>query len=143
MTTEYRYYCAACDHVEYTTILEAEHHCPWCTRISERIESAGTDAGCAPAPGSAFLQYLLKRAETKAAMSAYNHAAAALDNAQIRERLAEIESQYEPLDSLMRKPLSERDRLCAAAFYVVVGRLPNSPGERPTERTNHEEEGQK
>jgi hypothetical protein len=47
-----------------------------------------------------------------------------LENRQIKERLAEILSQSEPLDKLISTVMPERDRLYAAAFYVVVGRIP-------------------
>ena len=46
------------------------------------------------------------------------------NNAEIHERLAEIKSQHEPMNSLLDAAMSERDRLYAAAFYVVVGRMP-------------------
>jgi hypothetical protein len=72
-----------------------------------------------------FQAYLLAQQETKTAYELYNYASAALENAKIKERLAEIKSQHEPLASLIDKPLSERDRLLHAAFYVVVGRFPD------------------
>jgi hypothetical protein len=75
-------------------------------------------------PETAFLRYTLAQAERKVAYERYNYAGAALENAQVRERLAEIRSQHEPLASLLERPMSERDRLYAAAFYVVVGRMP-------------------
>jgi hypothetical protein len=71
-----------------------------------------------------FSGYMLAQAERKAAYERYNHAASALELASIKERLAEIKSQHEPLASLIDKKLSERDRLYAAAYLVVVGRLP-------------------
>ena len=77
--------------------------------------------------GNEFLDYMLQQARKETAFARYNHASVALENAQIKERLAEIRSQHEPLASLSNQPLSERDRLYAAAFYVVVGRLPNKP----------------
>ena len=73
---------------------------------------------------SNFQNYLLQQERKNAAYQRYNYASVALENAQIKERLAEIKSQHEPLASLLEKPLSERDRLYAAAFYVVVGRKP-------------------
>lgn len=72
----------------------------------------------------AFSQYMCAQAEKRVAQERYNYASAALENAQIKERLAEIRSQSEPLDGLIGRSLSERDRLYAAAFYVVVGRFP-------------------
>jgi hypothetical protein len=73
-----------------------------------------------------FGNYMKAQAEQRAAYERYNYAGAALENAQIKERLAEIKSQHEPLAGLLAQPLSERDRLYAAAFYVVVGRMPNA-----------------
>lgn len=71
--------------------------------------------------------YFLQQSYRDAAYQKYNYAGAVLKNAQIDERLAEIKSQGEPLDSLITEPMSERDRLYAAAFYVVVGRMPERP----------------
>jgi hypothetical protein len=73
-----------------------------------------------------FQNYITAQAEKRAAYERYNYAGVALENAQIKERLAEIKSQHEPLAGLLAQPSSERDRLYAAAFYVVVGRMPNS-----------------
>jgi flagellar biosynthesis/type III secretory pathway protein FliH len=79
---------------------------------------------------SDFLKYQLAKAEEKAQRWHYEAAAALLENAGVRERLAEIRSQHEPLASLLTEAMSERDRLYAAAFYVVLGRLPKSETER-------------
>ena len=68
--------------------------------------------------------YFQRQAETRAAKAQYDAASAQLTNAQIRERLAEIKSQYDPLNALMYEKMSERERLYAAAYYVVVGRMP-------------------
>ena len=68
--------------------------------------------------------YFTAQEKKKAAYQQYNYAGAHLENCQIFERLAEIKSQHDPLASLLEKPMSERDRLYAAAFYVVVGRMP-------------------
>ena len=76
-----------------------------------------------------FGNYMKAQAEKRAAYERYNYAGAALENAQIKERLAEIKSQHEPLAGLLAQPLGERDRLYAAAFYVVVGRMPNVKAE--------------
>lgn len=72
---------------------------------------------------SDFLQYMKAQADSRAAMAEYNAASRALELAKIRERLAQIKSQHEPLHSLLDARLSERDRLYEAAFYVVTGRL--------------------
>lgn len=75
---------------------------------------------------------MLAKAEKERAYERYNYASSALDNAKIRERLAEIKSQHEPLASLLSEQRSERDRLYAAAFYVVVGRMPTASPSTPT-----------
>ena len=73
---------------------------------------------------SKLLSYFCKTAKREAASRDYSRASVALELAYIRERLAEIKSQHDPLASLLEATLSERDRLYAAAFYVVVGRFP-------------------
>ena len=74
--------------------------------------------------GDEFLYYMKAQADTRAALERLNFASAALENAQIRERLAKIKSQSDPLASLIGQEMKERDRLYAAAFYVVNGRMP-------------------
>lgn len=74
-----------------------------------------------------FLLYTKAQADKKAAYELYNYAGQKLENAQIRERLAEIKSQYEPINSLLDGGGTMRDMLYAIAHYVVVGRLPNKP----------------
>ena len=76
---------------------------------------------------SDYLIYLQRQSETKAAMQQYNYAGANLDRAQIYERLAQIKSQHEPLAGLADAAMTERDRLYAAAHFVVHGRLPSVP----------------
>jgi multidrug efflux pump subunit AcrA (membrane-fusion protein) len=68
--------------------------------------------------------YFQRQAEEKAARAEWEAASARYDNAQIKARLAEIKSQHDPLNTLMSERMSERERLYAAAFYVVVGRMP-------------------
>lgn len=68
--------------------------------------------------------YFEATARKAAAKARYDHASEALNLAGIHERLAEIKSQSEPLESLLKAPMGERERLYAAAFYVVVGRVP-------------------
>ena len=70
------------------------------------------------------MNYALAREAKRAAYEKYNYAAANLENCQIKERLAEIGEQHEPLASLLGNEMTERERLYAAAFYVVVGRMP-------------------
>lgn len=74
-----------------------------------------------------FDKYQKAQADSRAAYERLNYASVALENAHIKERLAKIKSQQEPLAGLMAQKLSERDRLYAAAFYVVIGRFPNDP----------------
>lgn len=69
-------------------------------------------------------QYALAQSRKETAYERYNYASVALNNAQIKERLAEIESQHEPLNQLCQQQMPERDKMYAAAFYVVVGRFP-------------------
>jgi hypothetical protein len=71
-----------------------------------------------------YFKYLMQRAETRAASCNYNHASVALKIAEIEERLAELKSQEEPLRTLMGLQIDEREKLCAAAHYVVCGRIP-------------------
>ena len=61
----------------------------------------------------------------ESAQNLYNYAAQKLENEKMRERLAELKSQHEPLASLMQNTLiRDRELLIAAAHYVVNGRMP-------------------
>jgi hypothetical protein len=71
-----------------------------------------------------FQSYQLAVANKKAAYAEYNYASKKLEHEQIMERLAEIKSQHEPMASLLNENRSERDRLYAIAFFVVLGRFP-------------------
>lgn len=73
---------------------------------------------------SDFGEYMTARSDAKAAYAEYNSASRGLELARINERLAEIKSQHEPLNALLNQKMTERERLHAAAFYVVVGRMP-------------------
>ncbi len=73
---------------------------------------------------SNFSNYMNARTEKESAYNLYNYAGVKLELAQIKERLAEIESQHDPIADLLTKKMSERERLCAIAFYVVIGRFP-------------------
>lgn len=73
---------------------------------------------------SDFGKYMYHQAKKEAAWEARNYASARLELAQIQCRLAEIDSQHEPITSLLDKKMSERDRLYAIAHFVVVGRMP-------------------
>jgi hypothetical protein len=94
--------------------------------MDNKNTDGGADESAHVHDGSAFQDYMRAQAERRAAYERFNYAVSALENAQIKERLSEIKSQHEPLAILLAKPLSERDRLYAAAYYVVMGRLPNS-----------------
>ena len=72
-----------------------------------------------------FEQYQTAKAKADAAYERYNYASAALELARIKERLAEMASQHEPLAVFRYTAMNERDRLYASAHYAVVGRLPN------------------
>lgn len=71
-----------------------------------------------------FAAYLMAQERTKAAFAASGHADVALELARIQERLAEIRSQHEPLATIIESTPSARERAYAAAFWVVVGRMP-------------------
>lgn len=68
-------------------------------------------------------QYSEAQTERKRAYAAYNHASCDLNLAQIKERMAELHSQYEPLNTLTEGNREEREHILQAVFYVVVGRF--------------------
>ena len=72
-----------------------------------------------------FENYMKAQAERRVAYERYCYAGLALENAHIKERLSKIKSEHEPLAGLLAQPLSDRDKLYAAAFYVVMGRIPD------------------
>jgi len=73
---------------------------------------------------SDFGEYILAIAEKKAAYNLYNYASIDLELKDIRERLAEINSQHQPIAELLEnKKLNERQKLYEVAFYVVTGRF--------------------
>ena len=80
------------------------------------------------------MRYETATAYAKVAFAEYNYAASHLENARIRQRLAEMHQQHEPLASLLTRELSERDRLYHAAFWVVVGRFPTEPHREELDR---------
>lgn len=79
---------------------------------------------------SDFGDYQAAKDRREGAFQQYNYASQNLQNAQIHERLAEIKSQHQPLAALIGAEFSDeeyrkiRDKLYAAAFYVVIGRMP-------------------
>jgi len=76
------------------------------------------------------VQYMAARAEKKAASERYNYAGAALELATIKERFAEIYSQADPVEKIKAMDIDERERLCASAYYVMTGRLPEEKGKK-------------
>ena len=68
--------------------------------------------------------YFLAQAKKNTAYEKYNYACAALELALIKERLAEVYSQVEPLSKIDESFPPGRERLAAAAYYVVHGHLP-------------------
>lgn len=63
-----------------------------------------------------------------------NAAQAELQLASIRERLAEIKSQHEPIHSMLKQEgLDPRDMLYKIAHYVVVGWMPKDPAPKETD----------
>ncbi len=73
----------------------------------------------------AFHHYLHMQDKTALARARLEAASAHLELAAIRERLAKLKSQYEPLATLEQAgDLALREKLYAAAFYAVVGRMP-------------------
>lgn len=73
---------------------------------------------------SDYLHYLLTQAETQGAAHALESYSRKRELCMIKERLAEIKSQYEPLHTMSGNNPAVRALMYAAAFYVVVGRWP-------------------
>lgn len=73
---------------------------------------------------SSSLNYACKQAEKREAYAEYNAASRKLELAKIYERLAEIESQYEPLAKLTDDD-EVRHLLIAFAKFVVHGSWPS------------------
>ena len=74
---------------------------------------------------SDFASYMHAQDRKEAAYQQYNYAGTKLENESIKCRLAQIKSQSNPIDSLLLAKLSERERLYAISFYVVIGRFPD------------------
>lgn len=70
--------------------------------------------------------YFAAQTEKRRAYAAYNYAGADLELAEIKERLAEIRSQHEPLAKICGANSALREQMIAVAFYVVVGRWEKS-----------------
>ena len=69
--------------------------------------------------------YQYRQECTRTARAEHQAASYKLELCQVRERLAELKSQHDPLHSMVLKVLhtQSRDDVYAAAFYVVVGRV--------------------
>lgn len=72
-----------------------------------------------------FDKYMLAQEETGRRRAEREAASARLELAKIKERLAEIESQHNPLAERSRDR-EERAKQIDCAFYVVVGRWPRN-----------------
>jgi hypothetical protein len=81
---------------------------------------------------SDYLNFQYHKAKTETARAKVGEAVNRVELAEIKERFAEIKSQHQPLDLIAKSGLSDRGKMYACAFYVVVGRLPdNLKGEIP------------
>ena len=74
---------------------------------------------------AAPFRYSQAQSERKAAYERYNYASAALELATIKERFMELYSQFDPVNKIKDLPLEEREKLCASAYYIMYGRLPD------------------
>lgn len=71
-----------------------------------------------------FSQYMTAQEVSRTAFANYNYAGSQLDNARIKERLAEIRSQHEPINTLSKTiscDVSAREAFDALCTYVVHG----------------------
>jgi len=73
---------------------------------------------------SDFGRYMQAKAEKDAAYQQYNYAAQLLENKTIMCRYAEIQSQHEPLATIIGESMATREQLIAACHFVITGRLP-------------------
>lgn len=73
---------------------------------------------------SDFGRYTQAQAEKEAAYQQYNYAGQRLENKTIMCRFAEIQSQHEPIASIIGQSAATREQLIAACSFVVTGRLP-------------------
>lgn len=73
-----------------------------------------------------FTTYMLRQEQTKRARAIRDWASETVTLAEINERLAELDSQHQPLADLvtMTSTGDARKALYAAAHYVVTGRFP-------------------
>jgi len=72
-----------------------------------------------------FAEYQTAKRVTEREIARREHASVALELARVRERLAEINNQHDPIAKIIGcEQMGERDRIRAIAFYVVMGRAP-------------------
>jgi len=74
---------------------------------------------------SDVMRYQLAMEETARAKAERSAASRAYELARIQERLAMIRSQHEPLATASESEATSREKMVAAAFFVVVGRWPD------------------
>lgn len=80
-------------------------------------------------PALAPMRYQSAQRARDAARYAMEAASARLTIAEIDERIAEIDSQHEPLATIMAMHIPERDKLLAVALYIRTGRFPTQQKE--------------
>lgn len=68
------------------------------------------------------LRYEIAQAERREAYARLNYASTLLELREIRERAAELRSQYEPMDAFCRSDEQTRRAILRAIRYVVFGR---------------------
>ena len=73
---------------------------------------------------SDFQNFMHAQAEKDAAYQQYNYAGQRLENKTIMCRFAEIQSQHQPLATIIGGSTVTRDQLIAACHFVITGRLP-------------------
>lgn len=67
----------------------------------------------------------LRQAEAMAAAESFKHAQLQVEITQINSRMAQLNADLGPLQVVAdNKDLTDRDRMVAAAFFVVMGQLP-------------------
>jgi len=74
---------------------------------------------------SDFQGYMCAQAEEREAYQQYNYASQRLDNKRIMARFAEIQSQHQPLATIIGDSMVTREQLVAACHFVITGRLPD------------------
>ena len=73
---------------------------------------------------SEFQRFMHAQAESDAAYQQYNYASQKLENKRIMCRFAEIQSQHQPLATIIGESTATREQLIAACHFVIFGRLP-------------------